>query len=71
MDVVEGVDLRGKNAMQPGIPYAGVHPHARDPQAAARLWDVSERWPGRRSPSRTTQDAASPRDDTATSPPSE
>jgi NAD(P)-dependent dehydrogenase (short-subunit alcohol dehydrogenase family) len=39
-------DCNEAEPAQKGIPFAGVHPHARDPEAAARLWDVSERMVG-------------------------
>jgi NAD(P)-dependent dehydrogenase (short-subunit alcohol dehydrogenase family) len=35
-------DCNEAEPAQPGIAFAGVHAHARDPRAAARLWEVSE-----------------------------
>ena len=35
-------DCNEAEPAQKGIPFAGVHAHARDPEAAARLWEISE-----------------------------
>jgi hypothetical protein len=39
-------DCNEAEPAQKGVPFMGVHPHARDPEAAARLWDVSEQMIG-------------------------
>jgi NAD(P)-dependent dehydrogenase (short-subunit alcohol dehydrogenase family) len=39
-------DCNESEPAKPGVPYAGYHPHALDPEAAARLWRVSEEMVG-------------------------